>query len=74
MADSKKMCAPAMLYFVVALIVLIINFLKTFSFGYLIVTFIVIMLWSWFLNFLCNSGFSFISWILVIIPFLTFLM
>jgi hypothetical protein len=73
MENSQKMCAPAMLYFVVAIIVLMINFLRTFSFGYLIVTLIIIMLWSWFLNFLCNMGFSLISWILVVIPFLTFL-
>ena len=74
MADSQKMCTPAMLYFVVAIIALIINFLQTFNLGMLLITFIIIMLWSWFLNFLCNMGFSFISWLLIIVPFLTYLL
>lgn len=74
MADLQKMCTPAMLYFVFAVIALIINFLRTFNFGMLIITALIIMLWSWFLNFLCNMGFSFISWLLIIVPFLTYLL
>jgi hypothetical protein len=28
-----------------------------------------IMIWSWILNFLCSRGYSIISWVLVLLPF-----
>ena len=30
---------------------------------------IYILLWTWFLNFLCKSGFPYISWLLVLLPY-----
>ena len=31
-----------------------------------------ILLWTWILNILCNAGLGWLSWLLVIIPFLLF--
>jgi hypothetical protein len=29
-----------------------------------------VLLWTWFLNFLCSKGYSGISWFLVLLPFI----
>ena len=29
-----------------------------------------VLIWTWFLNFLCSRGYSGISWFLVLLPFL----
>ena len=67
--NFSKLCSPAMIYFVLAMIALIIGFFTNFSIISLLVNGFFIMIWAWFLNFLCSKGYKTISWILVILPF-----
>jgi hypothetical protein len=68
--DFSKLCTPAYIYFVVSLIYLIINSLSNFNIMNLIVKIFFIILWSLFLNFLCSSGYTMISWLIIVLPFL----
>ena len=67
--NFSKLCSPAMIYFVIAMISLIIGFFTNLSIISLLVNGFFIIAWTWFLNFLCNKGYKTISWILVILPF-----
>jgi hypothetical protein len=71
--NYSQLCTPAMIYFVFSVIALIISFLSNFNIMSLIIKGFFIMLWSWFLNFLCSKGLTVISWILILLPFLMFL-
>jgi hypothetical protein len=33
-----------------------------------------VAVWTWFLNFLCTQGYTTISWILVLLPFIMFIL
>jgi hypothetical protein len=64
----SDLCTPAMIYFMISFIYLIISSFSNFSIGFIVVKAIFILLWSWFLNFLCANGFGIISWILILLP------
>ena len=71
--DLSKLCTPALVYFVISAITLIIALFKKFQFMTLVVKGIFIAAWTWFLNFLCSKGYKTISWFLVLLPFLLML-
>lgn len=64
-----KYCTPAQIYLVLALIGIVAGFLKNFRVLTLITHSVFVVLFSWILNFLCRKGFTAISWILVLLPF-----
>jgi len=68
--DLSKLCTPALIYFVLAAISLVIALFKNFQLMSLVTKGIFIVAWTWFLNFLCSKGYKVISWFLVLLPFL----
>ena len=64
-----KYCTPAQLYLVLAFIGIVAGFLKNFRVLTLITHSVFVVLFAWILNFLCRKGFTAISWILVLLPF-----
>lgn len=67
--DFSNLCTPAYIYFIISFIYLIINSVKNFNIMSIIFNIIIIMFWSWLLNFLCNMGFSIIAWLIIVLPF-----
>lgn len=65
-----SLCTPAMIYFVISIIYLIINIFTNFNIMSMVIRLLVILVWTWLLNFLCTKGFTVISWLLIIVPFL----
>ena len=68
--NFKELCAPSKLYFVIAVLFMVISFfmgtrLYNIFFGILFTLF-----WSWVLTLLCKWGFSVLAWIIVLFPFL----
>jgi len=68
--DVSALCTPAMIYFIISFIYLIISAFTTFNVISIIIKLFFIMLWTWFLNFLCSKGYSIISWLIIVLPFL----
>jgi hypothetical protein len=68
-----KLCAPAVVYLVLAAIGLVFQFTNYASSKNPILTIVVhllfIGLWTAILNWICSKGFKSISWALVIIPY-----
>lgn len=65
----SKLCTPAMLYFVLSVITIIMAIFTNFQPMSILVKTLWILFYTWFLNFLCNKGYTAISWFLVLLPF-----
>jgi uncharacterized membrane protein YpjA len=77
MANSSVkpvICVPAMLYLILSIIVLISMAFQSCETLTLLFKVLFIGIWTWFLNFLCTEGYSTISWILVLLPFIMFIL
>ena len=68
--NISDLCTPAFIYFAISFIYLIITSFKNFNIITSIVTLFFILLWSWLLNVLCRNGYSIISWLIIVLPFL----
>ena len=70
MSELTKLCTPAMLYLVLSIIAILMAIMKRMSMMTIVIKTIFVLLWTWFLNFLCSKGYSGISWFLVLLPFI----
>lgn len=68
--NISDLCTPAFIYFAISFIYLVITSFKHFNIITTIVTLFFILLWSWLLNVLCRNGYSIISWLIIVLPFL----
>jgi hypothetical protein len=68
--NISDLCTPAFIYFAISFIYLVITSFKNFNIITTIVTLFFILLWSWLLNVLCRNGYSIISWLIIVLPFL----
>jgi hypothetical protein len=66
-----NLCAPAILYLAISLLA-IVYFIFTESYNILFYVFniLMILLWTWILNVICGAGYKWVSWVLVLFPFL----
>lgn len=65
----SKLCTPAMLYFVLSVIAIIMAIFTNFQPMSILVKILWVLFYTWFLNFLCDKGYTAISWFLVLLPF-----
>jgi uncharacterized membrane protein len=65
---SGGICAPAMVYLILSIIGLITAATIQFSVMSILLKVIFISLWTFLLNFLCSTGYTVVSWILVVLP------
>jgi phosphate starvation-inducible membrane PsiE len=66
----SDLCTPAALYLVLSAISIVIIIFTRFRFVSILIKILFVLAWTWILNFLCKKGYSTISWILVILPYL----
>jgi hypothetical protein len=57
------LCTPAMVYLVLSIVAMIVG-AKMLT----IVHVLLVLLWTFLLNFLCSKGYKTVSWILVLLP------
>jgi len=67
--DASSLCAPALVYLVLAVISFLFVLTKMSAMSLIIKAFFV-LLWTWFLNYLCSKGHIGIAWFLVVIPYI----
>ena len=70
---SRNFCFPALVYFLMAIIGAVASIGEVSAISF-IIKLIFIFLWTWFLNYLCETGYSSISWFLVFLPFVLFIL
>lgn len=64
------MCTPALIYFVMAIISILILLFSKASIFAVMGQLLFVLAWTWFLNFFCNKGLTTLSWVLVISPYI----
>ena len=64
------LCNPAMLYLILSIIVILMGFSAQVNAGLFIVKIIMMLVWVYILNFLCSKGYTTVSWVLVLLPFI----
>ena len=70
----KKLCTPAMLYFSISIITILIALFSGVKFIALAVKSVFVIIWTFLLNLLCNKGYKSISWFLVLFPYVVMLL
>jgi hypothetical protein len=70
----SKLCTPAVIYLVFSAITILTIVLQKVSAVAIIVKMLFVGIWTWFLNYLCSKGYSWISWGMVFLPFILLLL
>jgi hypothetical protein len=76
-AAFKSLCLPSKVYFVLSFIGILSTILAPSFFGDVsvfvqLIHFIYVVFWAWVLNLICKAGYKWLSWVLVLAPFLLF--
>jgi hypothetical protein len=69
-----QLCTPSKLYFLISIVSLIFAFFKHFNIVLLIVKLLFALVWTLVLSCLCDKGFSYLSWFLVLFPYFLILL
>ena len=70
----NSICAPALLYLILSLFAILIMISQNFQILSILVKIFFVAIWTWFLNFLCSQGYTTVSWFLVILPIIFFIL
>ncbi len=73
--DFKHLCTPALIYLILVVVGILAQIMSGMAtFFNTIGTIIIAALWTWLLNYICKSGYAIISWILVFLPILLYVL
>jgi hypothetical protein len=68
--NFSKLCTPAKIYFAIAVIATIISLFNRGSYLVEFMKMVFAFIWTFILGWLCNKGYSSISWFLVLLPYI----
>ena len=69
-----KLCAPAFIYLVLSVVVLVMGIFSGISALTLIFKSALIVVWTFLLNWLCSRGFAILAWLILLLPVLLILL
>lgn len=73
MLRFNELCTPAKIYFAIAVISALCFLFNGYSIMFIIVKLVFAFIWSFVLGWLCKKGYSSISWLLVLLPYIILL-
>ena len=68
--EFSKLCTPAKIYFAIAVIAVITSLFNGVSFMMVFSKIFFAFIWTFVLGWLCDKGYSSISWFLVLLPYI----
>lgn len=74
MKDFRKLCTPAKIYFTIAVIAGFFAVLNRVPFMVVLVNVVFAFIWTFVLGLLCDKELSYISWFLVLLPYIIILL
>jgi len=74
MKSFAKLCTPAKIYFAIAVIATVIGLFSGMSLMYAFWKMLFAFIWTFVLGWLCEKGFTAISWFLVLLPYIIILL
>ena len=72
--EFDKLCTPAKLYFVIAVISIIFTLFNRFNVVAVVINLLFALVWTLILSCLCDKGFSYLAWFLVLFPYFLILL
>lgn len=66
-----SLCTPAKIYVILAVTGIISLVLNSVSLVSVLINIIIIPIWTMILNWICNKGYTVVSWFLVLLPLIT---
>ena len=72
--DFRQLCTPAKIYFAIAVIACVISLFNGMRLTAVAVKLIFAFIWSFVLGWLCDKGYTSISWFLVLLPYIIILL
>ena len=69
-----NLCIPALIYFILSVIAIIGMIFTGFLIIPILFKIIVVLIWTWLLNYLCSIGYGGLSWFLVLFPYIVILL
>jgi hypothetical protein len=69
-SSFSNICTPATIYLVLGILSVLGTMFVDFSVISVLMKTVFVLIWTWFLNFLCSRGYTGISWFLVLFPFI----
>jgi F0F1-type ATP synthase assembly protein I len=70
MKEFSKLCLPAKIYFGIAVIAAIVALFSGASVMMAFMNIVFAFIWTYVLGWLCNKGYTSISWFLVLLPYI----
>ena len=70
MKDFSKLCTPAKIYFAIAVIAAVVGLFNGLSLMAAFWNLVFAFIWTYVLGWLCNKGYTYISWFLVLLPYI----
>jgi len=72
--DFSKLCTPAKIYFVIAVLACIVALFNGLGVISTLVKLIFAFIWTFLLGWLCSKGYQSLSWFLVLLPYVIILL
>jgi hypothetical protein len=72
--EFSKLCTPAKIYFVIAVIAIVLALFSGMGVVYAFVKLVFAFIWTFILSWLCDKGFKALSWFLVLLPYVVILL
>jgi amino acid transporter len=66
----SNLCTPAFVYLVISFITIVLSISYGIGFASILAKMILVLIWTWFLNYLCLKDLKGLSWFLVLLPYL----
>ena len=70
MKDFSKLCTPAKIYFAIAVISAVIGLFSGFQIMTVFMKLVFAFIWTYVLGWLCQKGYTSVSWFLVLLPYI----
>jgi hypothetical protein len=70
----KKLCTPAQVYLVIAVLAALLALLNRNSVSHVVVNLLFALVWTYILSWLCQQGYESLSWFLVLLPYIILLL
>jgi hypothetical protein len=75
-ATFKELCLPSKIYFVLAFVGILVSLFSPSMFGgnvsliVHLIHLVYVVFWAWVLNLICKAGYKWLSWVLVLAPYI----
>ena len=69
-----KLCTPAQIYLFIALIMSVLALVSRVKISHILMKLLFAVIWTIILNFICSKGYTNVSWVLVLLPYVLILL